>query len=289
MGIREVGLIVNPSKWQALSFAHEVVAWLAARDITVRVEAEAAARMERPDLATGDGGLLGVDLIITLGGDGTILAASQVAAPHGIPVLGVHMGQFGFIAETHPDDLFADMEKVLAGQAKVEERMMVRGDVVRAGSILHTAYGLNDIVLNKGARTRMLQLETSFGGDFVVSYLADGVVVATPTGSTAYALSAGGPLVEPTVQALMVTPICPHSLAARPLVVPASEVITLSVEANGGEVLLSADSGQVFTLAAGDRVEARRAEFSARIVAIRHASFYHKVRKRLLWGERLNA
>src|SRR5207237_6602170 len=133
-------------------------------------------------------------------------------------------------AETHPQDLFAHLDDVFDGRATVEERMMVRGAVVRGEQTIFEAIGLNDVVLSKGLRAKMLNLRTSFGQEFVATYPADGVVVATPTGSTAYALSAGGPLVTPTVQALLVVPICAHSLAARPLVIPADEEASITLE-----------------------------------------------------------
>jgi len=289
LAVKSVGLFVNPSKWEALQFAHEVIAWLTERDTEVRVHREAASRLGRDDIACDDAGLCGVDLVITLGGDGTILNASHIAAPHGIPILGVHMGQFGFIAEAHPDDLFLHLDELLEGKMRVEERMMVRGEVLRNGVVVYSAVGLNDIVLNKGATARMLRLRTTFGSDLVATYPADGVVVASPTGSTAYALSAGGPLVEPAVQALLVVPICPHTLAARPLVIPAEETVSITIESDGGEVLFAADSHSVFPLKSEDRVDIRRAEYTTRIVTFGPTSFYRKVRNRLLWGERLNA
>jgi NAD+ kinase len=289
VAIQAVGLIINRSKWETLHFAHQVIAWLTERDIDVWVDKQAAPWLGRDDIACDDAALAKMDLILTLGGDGTILAASRIAAPHGIPILGVHMGHFGFIAETHPEELFTDLEEVLEGRMHIEERMMVYGEVVRDGNILHRAYGLNDIVINKGAMARMLNLQTVFGGDVLATYPADGVIVATPTGSTAYALSAGGPLVEPTVQALLVVPICAHTLAARPLIIPADERISITVESDGGEVLFIADSGSVFHLADHDRIDIRRADHTTHIVTLHKTGFYRKIRKRLLWGERLNA
>lgn len=289
MDVRNVGLITNHDKSEAIAFAPQVVAWLETRGVCVHLDAESAGEVGRPDLAAEDAELAAMDLLITLGGDGTILAASRLAACAGVPILGVHMGRFGFIAETHPTDLFPHLEAVLAGRASVEERLMVQGSVVRDGQVVHTASGLNDIVINKGAMARLLHLRTSFGGDFLMRYAADGVVIATPTGSTAYALSAGGPLVEPTVHVLLVAPICPHTLAARPLIIPAEETISVTVEIDAGEVLFLADSTQEFWLASGDRVDIRRADCCTRLVSVRRSSFYQKVRKRLLWGERLNA
>jgi NAD+ kinase len=289
MSVTSVGLVVNRFKVEALNFSLQVVAWLTERDIDVRIDAESARLLGRDDLAADEGRLSETELLVTLGGDGTILTASHIAAPRGIPILGVHMGQFGFIAETHPGELFSHLDDILEGRMDIEDRMMVRGEVVRQGESVFQAIGLNDVVLNKGSRTRMLHLLTAFTGGDIAEYAADGVVVATPTGSTAYALSAGGPLVEPTVQALLVAPICPHSLAARPLVIPADEAVSITVDSQGGEVLFSADGVSIFPIESGDRIDVRRAEFSTRIVTLGHASFYRKVRKRLLWAERLNA
>ena len=288
MAIQTVGLVVNRAKIQAVQFAHEVIALLTERGVDVCVDCECAPVLGRDDIAVPMESLGNVDLLITLGGDGTILTASHIAAPNGVPILGVHMGQFGFIAETHPEDLSAHLDEILEGRMNVEERMMVRGQVVRDKKTIIEAVGLNDVVLSKGLRAKMLNLQTSFGDEFVATYSADGVVVATPTGSTAYALSAGGPLVTPTVQALLVVPICPHTLAARPLVIPAEEVVSITVEWDGGEVLFSADGTDIFPLESGDRVVVRRAEFSTRLVTFAESSFYRKVRKRLVWAERIN-
>lgn len=285
--IKTVGLIVNRSKLQAVQFSHEVIAFLTERDVNVFVDEDCGPVLGRDDIVCSDEELGKTDLIVTLGGDGTILTAARIGAPHGVPILGVHMGQFGFIAETHPGDLFPNLEDVLEGRYQLEERMMLRGEVVRDDQTVFEAVGLNDVVLSKGLRARMLNLLTSFGDEFVATYPADGVVVATPTGSTAYALSAGGPLVAPTVQALLVVPICPHTLAARPLVIPADERVSITVEWDGGEVLFSADGAAIFSLEPGDRVNVRRAEYSARLVTF-NSSFYRKVRKRLVWAERVN-
>jgi len=288
MAPRTIGLIVHPTRPEAHAFAREVVAWLGRRGVAVCADAASACRVGSGVCSACADELGAVDLMVTLGGDGTILAASHLAAPHGIPILGVHMGRFGFIAEALPEDLFGQLEQILAGHITVEERMMLRGTVYRGGEPIHSAIGLNDVVLNKGARARMLNIQIAFGPEEVATYPADGVVVATPTGSTAYALSAGGPLIEPTVRALAVVPICPHTLAARSLVAPADEVIAITVESDGGEMLFSADSDSIQALAGGDRVEVRRAEFAARMVVQHRASFYRKIRERLLWGGRVD-
>lgn len=289
MACSKVGILVNSARPEALEFSRQVVTWLAERGASVCVEAEAAEYIGCREAACSEAELAATDLIITLGGDGTILKASHVAAPRGVPILGVHMGHFGFIAETHPGDLLPHLDEVLAGNVSIEERMMLRGDVTRAGRVVFSAIGLNDVVLTQGTVARMMLLETWFGGEEIATYAADGVIVATPTGSTAYALSAGGPLVEPTVQALLVVPICPHTLSARPLVIPCDETVSVTLRFERGQALFSADGGPAFPLEPGDRVDVHRAEFSTRLVTLGHASFYRKVRNRLLWAERLNA
>lgn len=288
MAVHCVGLVVNTSKREALDYARQVIAWLDGRGVSVRVDERGAAALCRNDLAADSSLMVATDLIITLGGDGTILAASHMAAPAGIPILGVHMGRFGFIAETDPEDLPNHLDHILAGNVAVQERTMVRGTVIRGTERIHSAAGLNDIVISKGARARMLHFQIAFGDETVATYPADGVVVSTPTGSTAYALSAGGPLLEPTVQALLVVPICPHTLAARSLVVPPEEVLRFQIESDEGEVLFIADSDRVVPLHTGDQVEISRAEFSARIVTLHRATFYRKIRDRLLWGGRIS-
>jgi NAD+ kinase len=288
MKTKRVGLIANRAKWEALQFAQEMLAYLSERDCEAMVDAESASVIGRDDLGATDQELACAEFIITLGGDGTILAASHIAARCGTPILGVHMGHFGFISESRPQDFPAALDEVLEGRAKVEERTMVRGTVLRDGKEVFSAVGLNDAVISKGAQARMLHIETAFGDDVLAKYPADGVIVATPTGSTAYALSAGGPLIGPRVEALLVAPICPHTLSARPLVIPADETIRLTVGGDGGEVLFIVDSTDVFQLEPGDRIEVRRAECTTRILTLGLTSFYRKVRQRLLWGERVN-
>lgn len=283
MKFRHVTVFANRSRPGVPETAHAVEQRLRTAGIQV-------AHVEAMSTDVGDpGGVLpDTDLVITLGGDGTILGASRLAAPLGVPILGVHMGRFGFITEVHPDCLEERLDDVLAGRYVLEERVMVLGEVQRQGETIHTAFGLNDVVINRGAMTRMLQLSTRIGDGPAMEYVADGVIVATPTGSTAYALSAGGPLMDPTVRALLVAPICPHTLAARPIVVPDTQTISFLVETDGGEVRFTADSTSVFSLLAGDTVLVRRSSHTTRLIVFRSASFYDKVHERLLWGERVN-
>lgn len=197
------------------------------------------------------------------------------------------MGRFGFIAESHPTDLYAHLEKILDGRMRVEERIMVLAEVFRHGNLVHSGLGLNDALV-KSVMSHMLNLKTYFGGALFATYSADGVLISTPTGSTAYALSAGAPLVVPTVQALILTPICPHTLSARPLVVPADEQIEIEIESDSSDILFAVDGVDPFTLLDGDRVSVRRAEYVTRLITVDDTDFYRKVRARYRYGERLN-
>ena len=284
---RSVGLVVHRSRPEAIAFAVEVIAWLEARGITALLDAETAQKLNRPTLTCSPEGWQAVAFIVTLGGDGTILTAARMAAPCGTPILGVHMGRFGFIAETHPNDLYPHLEEILDGKMQIEERIMLRADIVRNGETIHTGVGLNDVLVKSGM-SHMLHLKIEFGGAAFASYPADGILVSTPTGSTAYALSAGGPLVVPTVQALLVVPICPHTLSARPMIVPATETIAIEIETETEDVICAIDGVEPLPLQQGDRIEVRRADYVTRLIVLDHATFYGKVRARYLYGERLN-
>jgi len=282
MPIGKAAVVVNRAKSPANALAAVVCD---------RLERAGVATLTVNASACGDDGspwAAAADVVITLGGDGTILAASRVCAPLGTPILGVHLGRFGFIAEAHPDSLLERLEDLLAGRYELEQRIMLHGEVRRGGTATHAALGLNDVVVSKGAMTRMLHLTMRFAGGPPMDYMADGVIVASPTGSTGYALSAGGPLMAPTVQALLVAPICPHTLAARPVVVPDTQEVEFVVGTDGGEVTFSADGASVYALEGGDAVRVRRSEHCTRLIVFRAGTFYDKVHDRLLWGERVN-
>lgn len=284
---RSVGIVVHPKNEAAHKTAQEVVAYLQERGVAVRLEPDAAERLGQTALACAPEDFCSVGFVLTLGGDGTILKAARRVAPYGIPILGIHMGRFGFIAEAHPSDLYAYINAALEGKHRIEERMMIHVDVWREGQIVHQREGLNEVVV-KSAVSHILRLKLSLGGQEFATYPADGIIVAVPTGSTAYSLSAGGPLVAPTVQALLITPICPHTLSARPLIVPCDETVDIEVDPDGGLLLCAVDGMEEFEMQPGDRVSARRSDYVTRLITLNAASFYRKVRARYLYGERLN-
>ncbi len=228
------------------------------------------------------------DLMLVMGGDGTFLAAARMMAPAGVPLLGVDLGGFGFLAEEEPDKVLAEMERVLAGDFDVEERMMLRAGVRRDGEECASYLGLNDAVIATGSFRRITRLGLYVNDRQVAQFAADGLLIATPTGSTAYSLSAGGPIIDPTVEAILITAICPHTLHTRPLVVNADSELRVAVEPARQpqeDLALTVDGQQTVKLMPGDEVGILRADCRARLVRLGRRSFYDRLRAKLHWGE----
>lgn len=253
---------------------------------TVWVNEEAArmldvARLARPEEELAQR----ADLLIVFGGDGTILRAARLAAGRGVPILGVNMGGFGFLAEVSTTDFAAALPRLLTGRYHLEERMMLQADVERHDAP-QSLLALNDMVVTKSGIARVLRLRVSVNGEHLASYPADGIIVATPTGSTAYSLSAGGPILDPRVQALVITPICPHTFNSRSVVVAGDDVVTVEVTASDPEATLTVDGRVGVTLTAVRRVVVRRAAQRTRFIRLGDATFYSILRTKLAWGER---
>lgn len=225
------------------------------------------------------------ELLVVLGGDGTILRAARLAAGRGIPIVGVNMGGFGFLAELSADELPAALPQLMAGRYEVDERMMLQAQV-ETGGRSQTLLALNDVVVTKSGVARVLRLRISVSGEPLASYPADGIIVATPTGSTAYSLSAGGPIVHPRVEAIVITPICPHTFNARSVIVDQSDVVTIEVDAPAAEATLTVDGRGGISLAQTPRVVVGRAAPAARFVRLRESSFYTILSTKLAWGGR---
>lgn len=253
---------------------------------TVWVNEEAArmldvARLGRPeeDLAQR------ADLLVVFGGDGTILRAARLAAVRGTPILGVNMGGFGFLAEVGTTAFAEALPDLLAGRYHLDERMMLQADVERHDAP-QSLLALNDMVVTKSGIARVLRLRVSVNGEHLASYPADGVIVATPTGSTAYSLSAGGPILDPRVQALVITPISPHTFNSRAVVVAGDDVVTVEVTSPDPEATLTVDGRVGVTLTAVRRVVVRKAAQRTRFIRLGDMSFYGILRTKLAWGER---
>ncbi len=283
--VRCVGIVAALHKRRVAAAVREVVAWCEERGIRALLQAEQAAALSLPQLAVEPSELgRAANLLLAMGGDGTFLAASRVGAPRGKPILGINLGGFGFLAGIPQAGMLDSLAEVMSGRLRVEERMMLATRVLRREQEIGSFIALNDVVVGKGAFGRLLRLQTRISGEPVSDLHADGIIVATPTGSTGYTLAAGGPVVSPQARALIVTPICAHAASARALVVPAGEVVEVTApDPEGQEVRLTADGQEGLELGAGDRVEVREAGFSARLVCPENTSFYAKLRGKLGW------
>jgi len=287
--MKTVGLAPNPKKKEAVQLAVELAEWLTARRIRALLVREVAGEAGKPELAADDDEIAGAEVLFILGGDGTMLRWNRLAAHRGTPMIGVNFGQYGFITEIHPKEAMAALARILDGDYAISERVVLRAVCSRHERI-GEYFARNDAVVSKGPVTRMLGLRTFVNGKFIVTYSADGIIVSTPTGSTAYSLSAGGPVVHPDVSVLIITPICPHTMNARSLVVPDTETVKIVGESSEDEVemALTMDGQVMHRLAPGDAVEIGKAGFTARLIELDPYSFYNKLQNRLRWGERFS-
>ena len=282
--IRTVGLVAKYQEGKAAQMVRWLIPWLKKRGKKVCVEnglARAGAQScSKKEMA------LKADLIISLGGDGTLLNIAPLVERPEVPILGVNLGALGFITEVAVDELEPVLSKTLSGDYEVEKRMTLEVRVLGKNGRAHKFRVLNDVVIAKGARSRIIDLETYIGKDYLCTYRADGLIISTPTGSTAYSLAAAGPILEPTLGAIVLAPICPHTLTHRPIVVPSNAVIRVTLRSFGDTVILIPDGQQGIRLNNGDRVEARDYGLPVSLIKLPSRSYYEILREKLKWGER---
>jgi len=282
--IRTVGLVAKYQERKAAQMVRWLIPWLKKRGKKVCVEnglARAGAQScSKKEMA------LKADLIISLGGDGTLLNIAPLVERPEVPILGVNLGVLGFITEVAVDELEPVLSKTLSGDYEVEKRMTLEVRVLGKNGRAHKFRVLNDVVIAKGARSRIIDLETYVGKDYLCTYRADGLIISTPTGSTAYSLAAAGPILEPTLGAIVLAPICPHTLTHRPIVVPSNAVIRVTLRSFGDTVILIPDGQQGMRLNNGDRVEARDYGLPVSLIKLPSRSYYEILREKLKWGER---
>lgn len=292
--IARIGLVAKRGLRAASEHLDALVLWLAARDIGVVFETDTAtlaAHAAGRDVRSREELPRHVDLIIVLGGDGTLLSMATRIAQAGVdvPILGVNFGSLGFLTETRIDELYASIEAVLAGTAVFESRRMLRADVSRGSEHCDTRLALNDVVFTKAAVSRIIELSVSVSTGFMTTVKADGLIVASATGSTAYNLAAGGPIVHPRVDAIILTPIAPHMLTNRPVIIPGSEVVEVRPRidsASGDEIYVTYDGQSGYPLQKEDLVTIRQSERVLRLVKGPVRSYFAVLREKLKWGER---
>ena len=291
MPITRVGLVAKTRLDAAAGVLAELAGWLEARGIAAVFETDTAALAGLPpDRVTSsrDELPLACDLLVLLGGDGTLIGmAGRIAqAQRDIPILGVNFGSLGFLTEITLPELYSSLESVLDGTARIDARMMLRSRTLRRGRIFSDRFALNDVVITKGALSRIIDLTVEIGDQAAMHVRADGLIVASPTGSTAYNLAAGGPILHPAVDALLVTPIAPHMLANRPIVIPGSSAVRVSPAMDGHEeVFVTIDGQSGHPLEADDVIAIQRADRPLRLVRAATRTYFDVLREKLKWSQ----
>ncbi len=285
--MRSVALISKPQKPDLGPLISEVVVWLRTRGFEVILDpvsgtyTQAAPVVPRHEMVAHQ-----PELVIVLGGDGTLLAAARVFAKSGVPILSVNLGSLGFLTEVRLSELFPNLDGWIHRQCQIDARAMLHVEIWRDGACFRSYEALNDIVVSKGAIARMGDFKVYHFDQLASSFRADGVIVSTPTGSTAYNLAANGPVMAPDVDAMIVTPICPHLLTIRPMVVRGDAQITLSVVGVPDQTFLTVDGQEAVQVRVGDQIRCFRSEHKVRLVRMRANGFFDVLRQKLKWGER---
>ena len=281
--MNRIGIVAKRNKPEAIAIANRLAEWLRAKKIKVYI----------PTLSEGDWKSIDrekipddVEMIVVLGGDGTLLSVARQVWNRSIPILGVNLGGLGFLTEITLDELYPVLERVVRDDYEVNEREVLGVGVIRRGERIAEFIVLNDAVINKGALARIIDLETTINGDYLSTFRSDGLIISTPTGSTAYNLSAGGPIVYPSLHTIIITPICPHTLTIRPIIIPDDVKIRALLKSRDEEVTLTLDGQQGFTLEFEDVVEVEKAEGRIFLIKSPYRHYFELLREKLKWGER---
>jgi NAD+ kinase len=283
---RHVAVFAKPGTPEGQRIAFELGAWLRSRGVGVRFDEPTAKALGRKDGIRADTIPRGTDLLIVAGGDGTLLSAARLAGPMGIPILGVNFGGLGFMTELQPEELYTALARVLRGEYTIEERAALRVRFRRGRKVLGEYSLLNDAVVTKTTLARMLVIELRIDAEKVATYTSDGLIIATPTGSTAYNLSAGGPILDPRMSAFVIAPICPHAMSYRPLVVPGSVRIEVTLRSLTEEAYLTLDGQVGFPMRHEDAIVVDRHPRAVRLLRVAHRGFFEVLQRKLHWGGR---
>lgn len=285
--MRRVAVVSKPQKEELVSLLPELVIWLRAHQLEPVLDPGSGTYTQTARVV--DRHLLPAEnpsLVIVLGGDGTLLSAARVFAKTSVPILSVNLGSLGFLTEVRLTDLYSTLEGWCADCYSLDSRFMLHSELWRNGAVVAEHEALNDVVVSKGAIARMGSFRVMLDGQLAADFRADGVIVATPTGSTAYSLAANGPILAPDVDALLVAPVCPHLLTLRPMVVRGNARLSVSVTGIPDQTFLTVDGQEAVALKVGDEVRCRRSDFSVKLVRLGTIGFFDVLRAKLKWGER---
>ncbi len=282
--IKKIGIISKPRKKDAEPILTELVKWLKGRNIEPLMDQETAGLIDfesshkRPDLPALS------DFIIVLGGDGTLISVARLIGGRGTPILGVNLGSLGFLTEVTLNEVYPLLEKILAGEMSIDERWTLEASVQRGDKELAKYIVLNDVVINKGALARMILMETVIDGKYLNTYRADGLIISTPTGSTAYSLSTGGPIIHPKVGAIIISPICPHTITNRPIVVREDVMVEVTLRTENEDMLVTLDGQEGYPLHYMDKVVVKKSANVIRLITSPEKDYYEVLRQKLRWG-----
>jgi NAD+ kinase len=287
MPIKRVGITSKPKKPEIREIAPPLMQWLREREIEVFIDRETAATLEASERSWTRNEIPSyVDLVVVLGGDGTLLATARALNRRPVPILAVNLGGLGFLTVITEEELYATLETVLSGNFETDRRVQIDAEVLRSNEVISSLLALNDVVLNKGAIARILDFDVWVDGKFVSTYKSDGLIVCTPTGSTAYSLAAGGPVMVPSVGAFAITPICAHTLSNRPIVLPDSSSVEVAVKSQRESVYLTVDGQVGIAVRSDDIVRMKKAGCCVELVQPAHKNYFEILRQKLKWGER---
>jgi NAD+ kinase len=281
--MKRIGIIAKQNKPEAVQVVKELVGWLKDRTVECFVEPEMAQAVSHASLDK-DEMPQAVDMVVVLGGDGTLLAAARALQKNRIPLLGVNLGGLGFLTEITLDELYPMLEAILRGDFKTDERMLLDVRIWRKEKVIDEFTVLNDVVINKGALARIIELETNVDDAHLTTFRADGLIISTPTGSTGYSLSAGGPIVYPSLQSIIITPICPHNLTNRPIIVPKEAAITVTLCSGDAEVFLTLDGQVGFKMKLQDKMEVKKGKGAITLIKSPSRGYFEVLRTKLMWG-----
>jgi NAD+ kinase len=282
--ISKIGMVANIEKAKTAQHTGALKKWLEEKGAEVFLSAEIADKMGIPGGLKWDELARKAQLLVVLGGDGTMLRAARHIARHNVPILGINMGSFGYLTEVNLNEMHSTLELILRGKFEAEKRMMLSVVIKHGKTTISVGDVLNDVVINRGNLSRMIELETAVDAEYLTTYKGDGLIISTPTGSTAYSLSAGGPIVFPGKDLIIINPICPHTLTNRPIIFPqdAKLQITLWSKEKGATVTL--DGQESYSLSSGDAVTIKKSKFVTKLVLSPHRSYWEILRSKLNWG-----
>jgi len=281
-----IGIIAKNNIEEPFGITKKLSNWLKERGVEVYVEKELGKKIRHPNSIDRRDIPKLVDVILVFGGDGTFLGVAREACKYGTPILGINLGGLGFLTEVTVDELYPMMERIIDGDYEVEDRQMLITSIRRGKKNIGTYEVLNDVVINKGALARIIDLSIYIEDSHVTTYKADGIILATPTGSTAYSLSAGGPIVHPGIPVTIITPICPHTLTNRPLVVSSEMKVEIKVTTQEPDTYLTLDGQIGVRLKTGDLIEVKRTDTSVKLIKSPFRDFFSILKTKLMWGER---